>query len=224
MVDNVIKANWFPFFEDQEVLKTLEAIACRLEVDESEFQVFPPSANRFKALFELSAENVKVVILGQDPYHGAGQANGLAFSVPDGIRQPPSLRNIFKEISRDFGCKPPAHGDLMPWVRQGVLLLNTVMTVRSGQPGSHKNIGWQLFTDSLIKFLSDTSSGLVFLLWGLPAQAKKSLIDVEKHHVLTTVHPSPLSAYRGFIGCGHFSETNRYLNSRGQKEINWCLT
>jgi len=168
-------------------------------------------------------EQVKVVILGQDPYHGPGQAHGLCFSVLPGVPPPPSLVNIFSEIGRDLGIARPDHGCLIPWARQGVLLLNAVLTVERGLAGSHQGKGWEGFTDHVIDQLNREREGLVFLLWGSYAQAKGALIDARRHRVLKAPHPSPLSAHRGFIGCGHFSKTNQWLSEHSQSEIDWSL-
>ncbi|HTA65301.1 MAG TPA: uracil-DNA glycosylase, partial [Xanthomonadaceae bacterium] len=165
----------------------------------------------------------RVVILGQDPYHGAGQAHGLCFSVRPGVRVPPSLENIFKEIQRDLGIARPDHGCLLPWAERGVLLLNAVLTVQAGNAGSHQGKGWEGFTDHIVDTLAREREGLVFMLWGSYAQAKGKLIDSRRHCVLRAPHPSPLSAHRGFIGCGHFSSANRWLAGRGAKPIDWSL-
>jgi uracil-DNA glycosylase len=164
---------------------------------------------------------VKVVIIGQDPYHGPGQANGLCFSVRDGIRMPPSLVNIFKEIQADLKKPIPTSGNLERWARQGVLLLNATLTVRAGTPGSHQNKGWEIFTDAVIKKVSDEKQHVVFLLWGAYAQKKGEIIDRNKHLVLMSAHPSPFSADRGFFGCKHFSKANEYLKSKGMGEVDW---
>lgn len=186
-------------------------------------QIFPPGAQIFAALDHTPFEAVKVVILGQDPYHGPGQAHGLCFSVQPGVAAPPSLLNIFAEIERDLGHPRPRHGCLLSWADQGVLLLNSVLTVESGRAGAHQGKGWEPFTDAIIDLLNREREGLVFLLWGSHAQAKGRLIDPRRHHVLKAPHPSPLSAYRGFIGCGHFSEANRLLSARGLSAIDWRL-
>lgn len=185
--------------------------------------VYPPGRLIFNAFNSLAFNDVKVVILGQDPYHGKGQAHGLCFSVPDGVRMPPSLVNIFKEISDDLGLPMPNSGNLQPWVSQGVLLLNAVLTVRASQPASHSQIGWQTFTDKVISTLSEQRDGLVFMLWGKFAQGKIELIDTEKHLVLTAPHPSPYSANYGFFGCKHFSKANQYLSAKGYQAINWAI-
>jgi uracil-DNA glycosylase len=183
--------------------------------------VYPPGKEIFRALDHCSFDQVKVVIIGQDPYHGPGQANGLCFSVRDGIRMPPSLVNIFKEIQMDLGKPIPKSGDLERWSNQGVLLLNATLTVRAGTPGSHQNKGWETFTDSVIKKISDEKANVIFLLWGAYAQKKGEIIDRNKHLVLMSAHPSPFSADRGFFGCKHFSKANEYLKSKGLAEIDW---
>jgi len=185
--------------------------------------IYPSGKNIFRAFDSTPISEVKVVIIGQDPYHGNGQANGLCFSVNDGIKHPPSLRNIFKEIAQDLQIPYPQSGNLDPWAKQGVFLLNATLTVRDHQAGSHQNKGWEKFTDAVIKTLSDKREGIVFLLWGNFAISKKKLIDTTKHHILTSVHPSPLSAYRGFFGCKHFSSTNRLLEKQGTTEIDWKI-
>ena len=190
--------------------------------ERKQFKVYPPGNRMFAAFDFTPFDKVKVVILGQDPYHGDGQANGLCFSVADGIRQPPSLVNIFKELHEDIGCAKPQSGNLEPWAQQGVFLLNATLTVRANTAGSHQNKGWELFTDAVIKTLSDKKENLVFLLWGNYAKAKTVLIDADKHLVLTAAHPSPL-ARGAFFGSKHFSKTNAYLKSKGIAEVNWCL-
>ena len=185
--------------------------------------IYPPPQRIFAALDSTPFEQVKVVILGQDPYHGPGQAHGLCFSVLPGVPIPPSLDNIFKEIERDLGIPRPDHGCLLPWARQGVLLLNAVLTVERGLAGSHQGKGWEGFTDACVAALDREREGLVFLLWGSYAQAKGRLIDPRRHRVLKAPHPSPLSAHRGFLGCGHFGTANRHLESRGQSPIEWRL-
>ncbi len=185
--------------------------------------IYPPSQNIFAALDATPFGAVKVVILGQDPYHGPGQAHGLCFSVLPGVPAPPSLVNVFAEIQRDLGIARPDHGYLMPWAHQGVLLLNSVLTVERGLAGSHQGKGWEGFTDACIDALNREREGIVFLLWGSYAQAKGKLIDTRRHRVLKAPHPSPLSAHRGFIGCGHFSRTTEYLREHGQAPIDWRL-
>ncbi|MBO4941134.1 MAG: uracil-DNA glycosylase [Clostridia bacterium] len=186
-------------------------------------RVFPDMYDIFNALKFTSYSDVNVVIIGQDPYHGEGQAHGLSFSVKKGVEPPPSLKNIFKELSDDLGIAVPNHGELTKWAKQGVLLLNAVLTVRMGEANSHKNMGWEKFTDRVIELLNQREAPIVFLLWGANARQKKSLITNPIHKILESVHPSPLSAYNGFFGCRHFSETNRFLESVGRKVIDWSL-
>lgn len=187
-------------------------------------RVFPDMYDIFNALKYTSYSSVKAVIIGQDPYHGEGQAHGLCFSVKRGIEPPPSLKNIYKELSDDVGFVAPEHGELTEWARQGVLLLNTVLTVRSGEPKSHRDRGWEIFTDRVIELLDKRDEPIVFLLWGSDAQRKKALIKNPKHRILETVHPSPLSAYRGFFGCRHFSKANEILMQLGKEPIDWSLS
>ena len=183
-----------------------------------------PARNKVFSAFKLTPyDDVKVVILGQDPYHGEGQAHGACFSVLPGVKCPPSLVNIYKEIESDVGLKMSDSGYLLPWAKQGVFLLNAVLTVRAGEPGSHKDVGWQWFTDEVIKKLSERKEPIVFLLWGAYAISKRKLIDEKRHLVLTAPHPSPLSAYAGFFGCKHFSKTNTALESWGKKPIDWKI-
>ncbi len=185
--------------------------------------IFPPGPQIFNALNSTPFENVKVVILGQDPYHGPGQAHGLCFSVKAGVPAPPSLVNIFKEISADLGLPIPAHGCLQSWAEQGVLLLNATLTVEQSKAGSHQGKGWEQFTDAVIAALNEKRENLVFLLWGSYAQKKGQFIDARKHLVLKSPHPSPLSAHRGFLGNRHFSKTNNWLKSKGISEVDWSL-
>lgn len=185
--------------------------------------IFPKFDYIFRAFNLLSPNKVKVVIIGQDPYHGLNQANGLAFSVSNECKIPPSLKNIFIELVDDMGCQVPKSGNLEKWSRSGVLLINTVLTVEQGKPNSHKNIGWEIFTDSVIKKLSSEFKNIVFILWGNPSQKKSSLINENNHLILKAPHPSPLSSYRGFFGSKPFSHTNEYLSLCGSKEIDWCL-
>lgn len=185
--------------------------------------IYPPGPDMFNAFDHTPFDKVRVVILGQDPYHGPGQAHGLSFSVQPGVRVPPSLQNIFKEIEGSLGIPRPAHGCLTSWADQGVLLLNAVLTVEAGQAGSHQKKGWEGFTDAAIDALNRERDGLVFMLWGSHAQKKGQLIDASRHLVLRSVHPSPLSAHRGFLGCGHFAEANAYLEAKGEAPIDWSL-
>ena len=190
--------------------------------EQKNFTIYPPSKDIFKAFNTTPFDDVKVVIIGQDPYHGIGQAHGLSFSVQDGIKFPPSLENIFKELKTDLNIPYPANGNLTSWAKQGVLLLNASLTVRESDPNSHQNIGWQKFTDSVIQQLSEKREGIIFLLWGGFANKKGAKIDRKKHHILTTGHPSPLSANRGYwFGNKHFSKTNKLLISMGKNPIDW---
>ncbi len=186
-------------------------------------EIYPQSSEIFNAFNITSIANVKVVILGQDPYHGAAQAHGLSFSVKAGIKPPPSLQNIFKELSSDIGCTIPSHGDLSGWAHQGVLLLNSVLTVEANSAASHQGKGWELFTDIVIQKLQQVKPHLVFILWGKFAQSKAPLIDSDRHLILKAAHPSPFSAYQGFFGCKHFSKTNEFLHSHQQNTIDWEL-
>ena len=186
-------------------------------------RIYPPGAEIFAAFEATPFDAVKVVVLGQDPYHGPGQAHGLCFSVRPGVDVPPSLLNIYKELERDTGFVRPDHGYLMDWARRGVLLLNSVLTVEAGQAGSHQGRGWEGFTDHVVDTLNREREGLVFLLWGSYAQKKGAVIDTGRHRVLKAPHPSPLSAHRGFLGCGHFSKANEYLARRGLGAIDWSL-
>ncbi len=183
--------------------------------------IYPHMNDIFNALRYTSYSDVKAVILGQDPYHGEGQAHGLCFSVKKGVEPPPSLKNIFKEINTELGCSIPSHGELTNWTKQGVLLLNTVLTVRSGEANSHKGRGWEIFTDRVIELLNMRDEPIVFLLWGANARAKTALITNPKHKILTCAHPSPLSAYNGFWNCGHFKECNDFLIENGKTPIDW---
>ncbi len=192
-----------------------------VKAEYSQHTVFPPGKEIFRAFDKCDFDGVKVVIIGQDPYHGPGQANGLCFSVREGVRIPPSLMNIYKEIKNDLGKPFPASGELERWAEQGVLLLNATLTVRASSPGSHQKKGWESFTDAVIKKVSDERENVVFILWGAYAQKKGEVIDRSKHHVIVSPHPSPFSADRGFFGSKPFSKTNAYLKSKGLTEINW---
>lgn len=185
--------------------------------------VYPAGSNIFNAFNTTPFEDVRVVILGQDPYHNPGQAHGLSFSVPKNVAPPPSLVNIFKEVCSDLGVPAPTHGNLEKWAKQGVLLLNAALTVEANSPMSHSKIGWHEFTNDVIRTISDKKDHVVFILWGSFAKSKQELIDRNKHLILTAPHPSPLSAYNGFFGCGHFSKTNQWLQSKGLKPIDWSL-
>lgn len=186
--------------------------------------IYPPGPLIFNAFTQTPFNKVRVVIIGQDPYHNPGQAHGLSFSVPSGVKPPPSLMNIYKEINASLGIPMPAEfGNLTKWAEQGVMLLNAILTVRANEPGSHSKIGWMNFTDAVIKKISDEKSGIIFLLWGKFAQEKQTLIDETKHHVLKAAHPSPFSAFQGFFGCNHFVKTNELLTNQGLKPIDWKL-
>lgn len=185
--------------------------------------IYPPASKIFSAFNHTSFEDVKVVLIGQDPYHGVGQANGLSFSVADGVKSPPSLRNIYKELYDDLGIEIPTSGNLEPWAKQGVLMLNATLTVEASTPGSHQKKGWEEFTDAVIEALSDKKENLVFILWGAYAQKKGERINRNKHFVIESAHPSPFAAHRGFFGSKPFSKTNTFLKSKNLNEINWSL-
>ena len=203
-------------------MKTLKSFL--LEEKQKGFTIYPKSADIFNAFNHTPLEKVKVVILGQDPYHGTSQAHGLSFSVQKGMVIPPSLKNIYKELASEFAdFKTPSHGNLTAWADQGVLLLNATLTVRAQEAGSHQNKGWEIFTDKVISALSEERKGIIFLLWGKYAQQKESLIDTHKHHVLKAAHPSPFSAYTGFFGSGHFAKANTFLVAQGLEAINWQI-
>ena len=195
-----------------------------LKAEYSTRSIFPPMYDIYNALKYTSYQDTRVVILGQDPYHGPGQAHGLCFSVKRGVALPPSLKNIFKELNSEYGIPSPAIGELTGWAKQGVLLLNTTLTVRAGQPQSHKGQGWEILTDKIISLLNDKSSPVVFILWGSNARAKKALITNKSHLILESAHPSPLSAFNGFFGCNHFYDANAFLKRTGQVEIDWSNT
>lgn len=218
-------SQWHSFIQSQQQQAYFQQLESFLEAQRSQGkQIFPPQSQIYQAFEKTPFEQVKVVILGQDPYHGPNQAHGLSFSVAHGIKTPPSLVNMYKELATDIdGFQIPNHGNLEAWAEQGVLLLNTVLTVEQGKAHSHAKAGWETFTDAVIEKLNQEKSGLVFLLWGGHAQKKGAGIDKEKHHVLSAAHPSPLSAYRGFFGCKHFSKTNQLLIQDGYEPINWQL-
>ena len=219
-----LEPSWKAKVGDWLLRPEMQALAVFLREQKAQgARIFPPGPQIFAAFDATPFDAVKVVVLGQDPYHGAGQAHGLSFSVPPGVPVPPSLLNIFKELQRDLGIAPPDHGCLLPWARQGVLLLNAVLSVEEGRAGAHQGKGWEGFTDHVIETLARDREGLVFLLWGSYAQAKGRIIDARRHRVLKAPHPSPLSAHRGFIGCGHFSATNEYLQWRGTAPVDWAL-
>jgi len=223
-MDVKIEASWKEVLQQEFHKDYFEQIVAFLKVEKSQGKtIYPPGSLIFNAFDKTPFDKVKVVLLGQDPYHGPGQAMGLSFSVPAGIKPPPSLVNIFKEIQSDIGLPIPKTGDLTPWAERGVLLLNAALTVRANEPNSHSKTGWHLFTDAVIKKISDEKQGMVFLLWGSFAQQKQVLIDETRHHVLKAAHPSPFSADKGFFGCKHFSKTNDYLVKEGLDPIDWKL-
>jgi uracil-DNA glycosylase len=216
-----IEASWKELLKDEFEKEYFINLANFVKSEYAKYKVYPPGKDIFNAFDHCKFDDLKVVILGQDPYHGANQANGLCFSVSDGIRKPPSLVNIFKEIKTDIGTEIPESGNLERWAKQGVLLINATLTVRDNQAGSHQNKGWELFTDAVIKNISDKKEGLVFLLWGAYAQRKGAVIDHNRHYVLQSAHPSPLAAHKGFFGNKHFSKTNEYLARIGKEPIQW---
>jgi len=220
----IIEESWFEVLQDEFEKDYFISLKEFLKVEKKKYNIFPTGPDIFNAFKFTPLPAVRVVILGQDPYHGPGQAHGLCFSVPKGIDMPPSLVNIFKEMSSDMSTKMPDSGNLEKWADQGVLLLNATLTVRSGQAGSHQGKGWEIFTDKVIKSVSELRAGVVFMLWGKYAMAKQSLIDTNKHFILTAAHPSPLSAFRGFFGCRHFSKANQLLSDNGLGTIDWKLT
>lgn len=223
-IDNITENTWKELLDDDLKTHRFQSLAHFLKHERASGKtIYPAVENIFKALNATPMPNVKVVIIGQDPYHGDNQAHGLSFSVPIGIKPPPSLRNIFKELERDLLISPAKNGDLTKWAQQGVLLLNATLTVEKSIAGSHQGKGWEEFTDRVIDILNQKRSNLVFLLWGSYAQKKGLIIDRSRHLVLESAHPSPLSAHRGFIGCGHFSKTNEYLKQINQTEIDWRL-
>lgn len=222
--NNKLSASWKAQLEDQFKCDYMQQLAHYLALQQQAGKSIYPAGDVLFRAFELTPfEQVKIVILGQDPYHGLGQAHGLSFSVPVGIAVPPSLKNIYKELHADLGFEIPAHGYLASWAQQGVLLLNSVLTVEQGEAGAHRGQGWEQFTDQVITKLNQQREGVVFLLWGAYAQKKGAFIDQDKHCVLTAPHPSPLSAHRGFLGCQHFSKANQYLQQQGQAPVNWQL-
>lgn len=220
-----IEESWKNVLKEEFTKPYFQQIVAHLKTEKAtKAIIYPPGSLIFNAFTCTPFNKVKVVILGQDPYHGPQQAMGLSFSVPDGVPHPPSLQNIFKELQTDVGMPIPATGNLINWAKQGVLLLNAVLTVRANEAASHSKIGWMNFTDAVIRKLSDEKKGLVFLLWGRFAQEKQILIDETKHTILKAAHPSPLSAYNGFFGCKHFSRTNEVLMKQGIEPINWSLS
>jgi len=222
-IESNIHKSWETALRDEFQSNYFTKLKEFLKVERKEYTIYPPAPNIFNAFNLTPLPDLKVVILGQDPYHGPGQAHGLCFSVPEGIKTPPSLVNVFKEIHSDLQLPIPVHGNLESWASNGVLLINATLTVRAHEAGSHQKKGWETFTDKVIEIVSQEKEHVVFLLWGNYAQAKETLIDTSKHLVLKSVHPSPLSAYRGFLGCKHFSKTNEYLREQGIEEVNWKL-
>jgi uracil-DNA glycosylase len=223
-MDVKIEASWKEVLEDEFRKSYFRQITEHIKTEKMQGKtIYPPGPLIFNAFEQTPVDKVKVVIIGQDPYHGPRQAMGLSFSVPPGVPLPPSLINIFKELNDDVGVKMPNHGDLSSWARQGVMLLNASLTVRAGEPMSHSKIGWHLFTDSVIKKISALRENVVFLLWGKFAQEKKELIDAKRHQIFKAAHPSPLSAHNGFFGCKHFSKTNQFLMKQGLDPIDWAI-
>jgi uracil-DNA glycosylase len=223
-MDVQIEESWKKVLHAEFYKSYFENIVALLKTEKAQGKIiYPPGSLIFNAFQKTPFDQLKVLLLGQDPYHGKGQAMGLSFSVPKGMVQPPSLKNIFKELHDDVGVPIPSTGDLTPWAEQGVMLLNAALTVRAGDANSHAKIGWHQFTDAVIKKVSDKKEGIIFLLWGSFAHQKQELIDQTKHHVLKAAHPSPYSADKGFFGCGHFSKTNNYLVEQKQDPIDWAL-
>ena len=215
--------DWQMLLEDEFNKSYFKLLITKYLEEKSAYEVYPPEELIFNALNSTAFEEVKVVILGQDPYHNPGQAHGLSFSVPEGVRVPPSLKNIYKELHADLNLSIPDSGDLQPWAKEGVLLLNSILSVRQNKPASHSKLGWEQFTDRIISVLSSERRGLVFMLWGNFARSKRVLIDHGKHLVLESPHPSPFSAHTGFFGCQHFSKANRYLSNLQKTPVNWAL-
>lgn len=213
--------DWKDLIKEEEAKGYYQNLQAFLDREYESKTIYPPRDEVFNAFKLTPFKKVKVIVLGQDPYHGKGQAHGLAFSVRDGVKLPPSLKNIYKELENDLEIKTAPNGNLTFWAKQGVFLLNTVLTVEEGKAGSHHKKGWEVFTDTVIANLSKNHSGLVFILWGAPAQTKKKLIDLSKHHIIESAHPSPLSSYRGFFGSKPFSKVNECLKEMGKGEINW---
>src|SRR5690242_9181350 len=223
-MDVKIEDSWKAVLKEEFNKPYFQQIVVHLKTERSQGKtIYPPGPFIFNAFNTTPFDKIKVVILGQDPYHGPGQAHGLCFSVQPGVPAPPSLVNIYKELKRDLNIDIPNHGYLQSWAEQGVLMLNTTMTVERANANAHAGKGWQYFTDRIIEVVSEHQPHLVFLLWGAHAQSKQKLIDATKHLVLTSVHPSPLSAYRGFLGCGHFSRANKFLEQNGETPIEWRL-
>lgn len=222
-LSQTLSVSWLEKLKPEFELEYMQKLKLFLAEEIKKYKIYPDHTNTFNAFKLCPLDQIKVVILGQDPYHGPGQAHGLCFSVQAGIQAPPSLQNIFKELNRDFGYPIAPTGDLSKWAQQGVFLLNTVLSVRAGEANSHAGQGWEQFTDQVIRIINSETTNTVFMLWGNPAKRKKEMIDANKHLILEAVHPSPLSAHRGFIGCGHFSKANQYLASKGLSPIDWKL-
>lgn len=218
-----LEASWLAELEDEFQQPYMADLKAFLVEERAKHAVFPPGREMFAAFEKTPFNAVRVVVLGQDPYHGPGQAHGLSFSVKKGVRIPPSLMNILREINEEIGIPKPSHGDLSHWAEQGVLLLNTVLSVRARTANSHRGKGWEQFTDAAIRALAEKRAGLVFVLWGSAAGKKARMIDSQRHLVLKSPHPSPLSAHRGFFGCGHFVRINEWLKERGEAPIDWSL-
>ncbi|WP_409296163.1 uracil-DNA glycosylase [Peribacillus sp. SCS-26] len=223
MLGQTINNDWGELLQGEFQKPYFAALEEFLQIEYAEQTIYPAKNDIFNALRYTPFQNVKAVILGQDPYHGPDQAQGLSFSVKPGVTLPPSLKNIFKELHQDCGCNIPKDGSLIKWAEEGVLMLNTVLTVRKGNAHSHKGRGWENFTNEVIRLLNSKETGVVFILWGIPAQSKLELIDTDKHHVITSPHPSPFSANKGFFGSRPFTKTNEALGKEGQQKIDWCL-
>ncbi|MEH6471065.1 MAG: uracil-DNA glycosylase [Halopseudomonas sp.] len=221
--DQQLEPGWKAALADEFASESMQQLQHFITEQRTQYPIYPQSDEVFNALNYTPLDQVKVVVLGQDPYHGSDQAHGLSFSVKPGVKIPPSLVNIYKELHSDVGVKEVDHGNLEHWARQGVLLLNSVLTVQQGNANSHQGKGWESFTDRIVHILNQQQQGIVFMLWGSYAQSKGAFIDSARHCVLEAPHPSPLSAYRGFFGCGHFSQANSYLASQGKKKIDWQL-
>ncbi|AXN38899.1 uracil-DNA glycosylase [Peribacillus butanolivorans] len=224
MAKQILTNDWWPLLEEEFKKNYYQELREFIKLEYSQHVIHPNQDDIFNALQFTSYKKVKVVILGQDPYHGPDQAHGLSFSVKPEVRIPPSLRNIFKELQSDLGCEVPDNGSLVEWADQGVLLLNTVLTVREGEANSHRGKGWEIFTNQVIRLLNDRQEPVVFILWGRPAQTKIPLIDESRHKIITSVHPSPLSATRGFFGSKPFSKTNQLLKEMGESPIDWKIS
>ncbi|MHA7138299.1 uracil-DNA glycosylase [Rossellomorea arthrocnemi] len=219
----IFQNDWADILEDELQMEYYQTLREWLKGEYETNTTYPSMHDIFNAFHYTAYEDVKVVLLGQDPYHGPNQAEGLSFSVKKGLKIPPSLRNMYKELQEDIGCPTPAHGSLVKWAKQGVLLLNTVLTVQDGKANSHRGKGWEQFTDHVISILNEREEPMVFILWGKPAQSKQALIDSSKHFIVTAPHPSPLSAHRGFFGSKPYSQTNEFLRKQGINEIDWCI-